>query len=151
MRILVVSDVHGAVHRLRRILESHPEARTVFFLGDGERDMDSVMDEFPGKSFVCVRGNCDIGSTLPSTELRELMGKRIFATHGHEQYVKHGDTALLEQGRALGADLVLYGHTHTPESRYEEGLYVMNPGSVREGRYGFADITDSGIMCVCVG
>jgi hypothetical protein len=29
---------------------------------------------------------------------------------------------------------------------YDEGLYVMNPGSARVGEYGAIDVTPSGIM-----
>ena len=42
MKVLVLSDSHGAVHFLRRILDTEPEAEIVFFLGDGLSDIEKV-------------------------------------------------------------------------------------------------------------
>ena len=39
-------------------------------------------------------------------------------------------TGLLEQAaREAGCKIALFGHTHVSCCRYQEGLYVMNPGS----------------------
>jgi hypothetical protein len=46
------------------------------------------------------------------------------------------------------ADIVLFGHTHMPESIYKDGIYYFNPGSLKEGCYGVVDITDNGIICI---
>ena len=42
MNVLVLSDSHGAVHYLRRILETETECELVFFLGDGLSDIEKV-------------------------------------------------------------------------------------------------------------
>lgn len=50
-----------------------------------------------------------------------------------------------------GCDIVLYGHTHARCNLYEDGLYIMNPGSAscpRDGNkpsYGIIDIVPAGI------
>ena len=44
------------------------------------------------------------------------------------------------------ADILLFGHTHNAMTYYEDGLYVMNPGSCSGymASYGYIDITDKG-------
>ena len=77
-----------------------------------------------------------------------LGGKRIFALHGHTRQVKYGLQMLAEAAKEKQADLVLYGHTHMPKVDYIDGIYYLCPGSIRQGSYGLADITDSGeIAC----
>ncbi len=54
----------------------------------------------------------------------DLGGMRIGLLHGN-------DRALLETLLACGSlDLLVYGHTHRPEIRKEEGLLIVNPGEV---------------------
>ena len=59
-----------------------------------------------------------------------------------------GTTAenLVSAAKSHGAHIALYGHTHVPVTSYDGGLYLVNPGSVREGSFAVIDITDSGIM-----
>ena len=51
-------------------------------------------------------------------------------------------------GRAREADIVLYGHTHIAYTGYEDGLYILNPGTARPagGSYGMVDITPAGVV-----
>lgn len=151
MRILVVSDTHRDFYSLQQALLQQPRAETVIFLGDGERELDEAAAQFPEKQFLAVAGNCDFASQLPQEGFARLGGKAVFYTHGHRQQVKYGLSALLSRARAEKADLVLFGHTHVPYTSYEDGLYVMNPGSLghpREGgpTYGVVDITPAGIV-----
>ena len=44
------------------------------------------------------------------------------------------------------ADIV-FTVTHIPKSEYIDNMYVMCPGSIRDGSYGIVDITDNGILC----
>ncbi len=148
MRIIVLSDSHGDVFSLACALEAQATAEAAVFLGDGERDLESVSSLLKDKMLIAVRGNCDFASLLPYNETVELVGKRIYCSHGHRENVKFGDYGLKEAARAKGANLVLYGHTHKARIDYEEGLYIFNPGSVREGSYGVVDITKAGIVCI---
>lgn len=45
-----------------------------------------------------------------------------------------------------GADVLLYGHTHVPMTDYEDGLYILNPGSLRSGTYGVVDLSGAGVV-----
>lgn len=150
IRLLILSDAHRDYLSLASAIRLHPEADAVFFLGDGEDDFytNTVSKELVNKKVTAVCGNCDLYSTLPKEELVLLGGKRIFALHGHTRQVKYGLQMLEEAAKAKQADLVLYGHTHIPKVDYIDGIYYLCPGSIRQGAYGLADITDNGeIAC----
>lgn len=147
MRILVLSDSHGMPSRILDAVEAHPEAEALIFLGDGERDLDTVENYYHSlPNVIKVAGNCDFSSSLPLLRVVTLGGKKIYCTHGHAEHVKYGTDELLLRARQEGADIVLYGHTHTGVTCYDDGLYIMNPGSIRDGHYGMIDIVPGGIM-----
>lgn len=147
MRILVLSDSHGMPSRILDAVEAHPEAEALIFLGDGERDLDTVENYYHSlPNVIKVAGNCDFSSSLPLLRVVTLSGKKIYCTHGHAEHVKYGTDELLLRARQEGADIVLYGHTHTGVTCYDDGLYIMNPGSIRDGHYGMIDIVPGGIM-----
>lgn len=148
MRILVVSDSHGDYYAFKRAVMAQPNAEVIIFLGDGEDQVDKIKIEFPDRMVIAVKGNCDFGSTKPTREIITLEGKKILATHGHIYSVKYGYTSAYEAAREENADILLFGHTHLAYTNYEDGLYVMNPGSISGsyGSYGWIDITDSGIL-----
>ena len=149
MRILVLSDSHGDYFSLRTAIRNQPSAEVVVFLGDGERDLDKAENLLENKFVIKVKGNCDFASAVHENHIQTIEGKRIFATHGYVENVKFGDDRLIYKGQSLDADIILYGHTHIPVSKYIDGVYVFNPGSVRDGNYGFIDITPKGeVMCV---
>lgn len=146
MRWLVLSDVHGQVGALERVLELHPTA-DVIFLGDGLREVEDAADRYPNRRFILVPGNCDWSSRLPATRVELLGGKRFFITHGHKYGVKYDLYSLQLAAKERQADVVLFGHTHTPYETYEDGMYFLNPGSLGYGEsYGYVDITPAGIL-----
>lgn len=151
MRIVVFSDSHNNYYALKNIVLTHMGAECFIHLGDGERDVQDLRHEFPDKAICHVRGNCDWASQAPENGILEFGGKRIVYTHGHLHAVKSGLEALKLWALGKGADIVLYGHTHQAYTEYDEGLYIMNPGSVTSPRggaasYGMIDITEAGIV-----
>ena len=155
MRIVVISDSHKNTRVIDKILSSQPDARYVFFLGDNVADIEDFEFIYPEKSFFAVCGNCDYFSTLPSVGVEIISGVKILYTHGHNFSVKYGLTRLKEAAVNSDCKIVLYGHTHISQILYEDGLYIVNPGSCsspREGRASYAviDITDNGIMPIII-
>lgn len=152
MRIIVVSDTHGNFGALQAVAAARRNDADLFIhLGDGAREAERVARQFPAGSFLLVRGNCDFGSKLPAEGLADADGKKIYYTHGDVLGVKFGLGRLMAQARLARADIALYGHTHVPYTGYEDGLYIMNPGSLghpREGgpTYGVVDVTRAGIV-----
>ena len=149
MRIRVVSDTHGDEGALWRAVDAQPTARIVIHLGDGAREAEAVAARYPDKTVRQVRGNCDFsaGGMLPFAREEEAGGKRLFFTHGHLYDVKMGLYRLSCAARERGADVVLFGHTHQPLTEYDDGLYMLNPGSLHGGgTYGVLDITAAGVV-----
>lgn len=148
MRILVVSDTHGNERNLRQALLSQPTAEIVIHLGDGDEELERVKRSFPEKMFLQARGNCDWGSNLPNQGEYTAEGVKIFYTHGHLYGVKSGLYQAVCAARERKARVLLYGHTHQAVTDYEDGLYIMNPGSLSYGdpSYGTLDLTPQGIV-----
>ena len=148
MLIIVVSDTHGDTAALLKALNRQPKAELVIHLGDGAAEIDTVKPLFPEKMFLQVKGNCDFGSTLPDADEYTVSNVKIFYTHGHLYDVKQQSYKLISAARDRHAGIVLYGHTHHAESLFEDGLYIINPGSLRGcgGSYAAIDISDQGIL-----
>ncbi len=145
MKILVLSDSHGDMWRLREIFSREHGFSLCIFLGDGERDLEPFFP-MPDVPLLAVRGNCDAYSSLPKQIVTEEGGKRILITHGHEMLVKYGLFRLRSAAREAGADIALYGHTHVSVQDYDDGLYLCNPGSVHNGDYAVLEIVPHGVM-----
>lgn len=152
MRVIVISDTHRDFHTLLRIVEKHKDEAGLFLhLGDGERELDDLLAVYPNLPLQAVRGNCDFASMLPETAVAFAGDVKIFMTHGHTLGVKGSLSHLVAAARENGCRIALYGHTHKGDTHYDEGIYVMNPGSPsmpRDGRasYGIIDITPGGIL-----
>lgn len=146
MKIIVVSDTHGNVYNLRQVLTKYDDAEKIIFLGDGERDFEYVKSEIAGRELIMVKGNCDFGSDLNTVELLRINDNLVLCMHGHTKSVKYGNEMLIEEARTLGAKLVLYGHTHEQYTDYNDGLYIMNPGSLNNYQFGIIDIQKNGII-----
>lgn len=144
-----MSDSHKATGNLFEIVEKHIKSTDLFiFLGDGESDFDDVLALYPDLKYERVSGNCDWYSTYPLYKSITAQGKKIFFSHGHPFHVKFGYDEIIRAARAENADICLFGHTHNQYSNYDDGLYIMNPGAVRDGKYGMIDITKAGIMLI---
>ena len=172
MKCLVFSDSHGVSFYMKKAIECHKDAEAVFFLGDGIRDFHEISATFPDKAFIAVRGNCDFsyeinGVEVPKVDSITLEGKRIFLTHGDLYGAKYGTAGLESFAEGRGADIVLFGHTHTPleryintEEKYKDKLgeedfllppsyYLLNPGSIGQGSpktYGVLTLAESGVL-----
>ncbi|MBQ2486994.1 MAG: YfcE family phosphodiesterase, partial [Ruminococcus sp.] len=105
-----------------------------------------IKDVYLQKQVIGVRGNCDWSSTLPATEVAEVGGKRIFITHGHMYQAKFTTMNMIYAAREEKANILLFGHTHQAMTDYNDGLYIMNPGSCSGyyATYGVIDITPKG-------
>lgn len=149
MRILVLSDSHRHNFNLFTAITEEPTAEVVYFLGDGANEFEEARLIYgKDKAFIGVRGNCDSFCSLPERDIRVICDKKIMATHGYVQNVKFGLMDLQLEAVSEKYDIVLFGHTHKPESVYKDGIYYFNPGSLKEGCYGVIDITPKGIMCI---
>ena len=152
MRIVVISDSHGHGSIIDRIIRREKSAEVIIFLGDVTSDIEDFTYEYSEKKFYIVSGNCDRFSyDYPYSMVAELGGVRIFITHGHTLRVKDDTDVLAAAARQSNCAIALYGHTHIPNIKYEDGLYIVNPGSCARSReggnsYAIIDIHDNGIL-----
>lgn len=143
MELLIFSDSHGRTDGMLWALDAQlRRPNGICFLGDGLRDLDALDD---ATAVYAVRGNCDWDSaaaSYPSELLLHFEGHTLFLTHGHTYGVKGGVGALIAHAADVGADIVLFGHTHEPLSEtipagtqignrvLERPMYLFNPGSI---------------------
>lgn len=148
MKILVVSDTHGDTFSLKSAIHAKPDAEVIIHCGDGNAEFESLRAFYPEKHFIGVRGNCDFCTSASNIETITLEGKKIFITHGHIYNAKYGLYNLVCAAREAGADLLLFGHTHNALEDYDDGLYIVNPGSCHGYGAGYAciDVTEKGIV-----
>ena len=113
MKILVLSDSHGAVSPMEQAVEqTSPDL--ILHLGDCWRDGERLHDRFPSIPLEQVPGNCDFRPTEPAERLLELRGKRILLCHGHTYGVKQSLVTAGFAAEEQQLDLFLFGHTHRP-------------------------------------
>ena len=149
VQVLVVSDSHGRVDNMIRAVE-RVQPDYVLHLGDCQRDLEKLRREFPGLPMEGVPGNCDWGAVDAPEVLTEYGGVRILMMHGHTRNVKASTLSAVYAAREMGAQVLLFGHTHRPLVDYDGSLWVMNPGSVGRGfpcTYGIVTITGGKIDC----
>lgn len=117
-----------------------------FHLGDCIGDAQDLSSAFPMLDLSYVPGNCDYCASAPASLLQEADGVRIFLTHGHLFGVKTGLTRLLLEGKRVGAQLVLFGHTHRPYLAEHDGVWLLNPGScsAMQGSYAVLTVENGG-------
>lgn len=154
MRIIVLSDTHGNYNALKSVIDRNTDADWIFHLGDGEREVDRYVLDNPviAPKIIFVAGNCDYGSTSPGVFVLPVGEHKIFATHGYRHGVNGSLETLKRMAEVNGCDIVLYGHTHVRFQGFQDGMYIMNPGSAscpRDGNkpsFGHIDISPAGIV-----
>ncbi len=129
MKILIISDTHRSLKTLKEALRREEPIDMLIHLGDVERQMADIrqMVDCP---IHMIAGNNDFLSGLPNEEEFVIGKYKVFITHGHAYLVNITEEHLQETARALGADIVMYGHTHRPSLTIEEDLVTLNPGSL---------------------
>ena len=157
MDYLIFSDSHGRRNALLDVVQRQiqPPA-AVFFAGDGLRDLE-VLEGYD-LTVHAVAGNCDWMALEEQERLILAGGLRVLLTHGHLYSVKSGYGRLIARGASLGADVILFGHTHQPHyERLEAGtelgtcvlakpLHLFNPGSVAEGSFGTLTVQNGQVL-----
>lgn len=150
MKILIVSDSHGDTAALREVITRENPDR-VFHLGDMLRDAVRISEDFPTLPLDAVQGNCDTysGEDGPEELLTTAGGVKFYLSHGHRCHVKMGTSLLLREGLRSGADVICFGHTHRPVCRQQNGIWLVNPGTVggvgTEATYAVAQAEDGGV------
>ncbi len=129
-KIIVISDSHGNIKGIEKMLPLIAENDYVIHLGDGAGDMRCVLREYPDKAYLCG-GNCDFFTSYPTEYVLDIEGVRILCCHGHKYHVKSGLGTLAMEAKRRDCGVALYGHTHKPLITEMDGVTLINPGSLR--------------------
>ena len=130
-RLLVLSDTHGRLERAEAVLERwRSRVQGLVYLGDFDRDGQTLARLAPELPLFVVRGNNDLTGDVPLERVVSLEGHTLFLAHGNRQRVYTGLDRLGYAAEAAGADVALFGHTHVPVLTSEEGILFLNPGSL---------------------
>ena len=137
MDILVFSDSHGRKDLITCMLEREKECKTVFFLGDGEGETETLRQIYKDRSFICVRGNNDFSSSYELEAYKHIDGVTLMACHGHHLSVRFSRRELFKKAESVRAHLALYGHTHVAVTEGDpySGVCAVNPGAMCDGKY----------------
>lgn len=136
MKILVVSDTHGAIDHVVAFVKAHrKEIDVIWHLGDHHKDAVKIADK-TGLQVHGVKGNCDFNAHAPEDLMLEVNGFRILLTHGHGYGVKHSLLKLSLKAQEEQLDMVCFGHTHVAVQTFEHDIMLFNPGSASEPRLG---------------
>ena len=153
MRLLVLSDSHSALSFMRLCID-RVKPDMVIHLGDYYDDAKAMEEEYPSVRFYCVPGNCDkyrVTPDVPETLVETVGGVKLYMTHGHLHRVKSGEGALIAAAKRRGAQIALFGHTHSPLCEHlEDGMWLLNPGSC--GYFGGSAgmiVIENGIIAAC--
>ena len=167
MKYLIVSDIHGCLPALEKVLQFYQDHRfdMLLILGDilnyGPRNglpeglnpkgiaerLNEMADEI-----VAIRGNCDSEvdqmllnfPILSDYTLVVDNGKKLFLTHGHI-YNKDNLPPMMD------GDILIHGHTHVLKAENMGNYILLNPGSVsipKEGNPPTYAILENGIFTI---
>lgn len=140
MKIAIISDTHGNLANIKKILDWLKKEKIDFIIHCGDINGPAALKEgfskFEGEIKV-VLGNADFGQKedyeiLPNAQIFEKFGeinldeKRIAFTH----YPKPAK----ELAKSGKYDLVFYGHTHKPWEEKISECRLVNPGETA-GQY----------------
>lgn len=145
MRLLIGSDIHGRLGPAKKlsslILSYRPDR--VLLLGDylyeGPRnalspdhnpgEVAKILNKWSGK-IVAVRGDCDSRADQSALRFSMLEDCRVLDLDGRKADLIHGDLLTGDIVEVERGDILMFGHTHVPVLKKEDGVIYFNPGSV---------------------
>jgi uncharacterized protein len=149
MKIIVLSDTHmpkRAKSLPNRLLEELKDADLIIHAGDWQTI--DVYNQLTGFAKVeGVYGNVDdenIKEMFLEKRTVEVNGFKIGITHGHGTGKTTEKRAILKfTGEKV--DCIVFGHSHIPINKNNDGILLFNPGSPmdkrRQEKYSFGVIT----------
>ncbi|MCT2537703.1 metallophosphoesterase [Aquibacillus koreensis] len=138
MKIVVIADTHipkRAKKLPKRLLEELKDADLIFHVGDWQTT--TVLEEL--SQYAPVEG---VAGNVDPVEIHELFGeKKVFDFEHISIGLTHGDgKSKTTEKRALDhfafddVDIIIFGHSHIPVLKVDEGILLFNPGSPTDKR-----------------
>ena len=134
MKILITSDTHGRLDRIEQVRQKHRDID--YHIDAGDLGINPHhLERF---HIITVKGNNDFFSTAPYERVLDFTTLKIYLTHGHKEHVKFGYGRLIQKAEAVGADLVVFGHTHQTFYKQENKMIIINPGAIGDYQGSYA-------------
>jgi len=128
MKIGILSDSHRDTQNTRLFIEHLKKMGAEYLIHAGDLEVLENLDILheTGLPYVSVFGNNDI-ALLPH--------RKSFNIHKEPHYfsIKNLKFKLMHMPFYLSrdeADIVIYGHTHQVDIKYNDGLLMINPGEI---------------------
>jgi uncharacterized protein len=137
IRIAVVSDTHGDFRNVGKARAQLGRLDWLLHAGDHLADAGRVAASLgvDRSNVRAVVGNCDYPTNQPLQTILTVGGIKILMTHGHTHGVKDDLQRVFVLGQAVQARIVIFGHTHIPLTLEQEGILLLNPGSLSLPRF----------------
>ncbi len=146
MKLMFASDIHGSSKCCEKMLErySKENAEKLILLGDllyhGPRNgvfegyspngVIEMLNEAKSE-LICVKGNCDTEVDQMVLDFPIMSEYLTFWLDNHMTICTHGHVHTPQNLPSLTKGSVyISGHTHIYKASYENGLYLINTGSV---------------------
>ena len=135
MKICVMSDSHGNTEYIKRVIDFAEKENTNFIIHLGDNYSD--MEEFNLPNIIKIPGVYDeeyYNHLIKHRIIKNFEKLRSLLSHTKVSHVNDLPTdkkpeELIEKKEI---DLLLYGHTHIPEVKFENGVLFVNPGHLRK-------------------
>lgn len=129
MKILIVSDTHRHNTNFLKVVEKTAPLDMIVHCGDIEGS-ELLISQAADCSVEMVQGNNDFFSDLPREKEFMIGEYKVWLTHGHNYYIAMNSDVIKLEARMRDVDIVMCGHTHKPVVDIEDGLTLVNPGSI---------------------
>ncbi len=153
MKILVISDIHKDVKKLKSILnENMDKVDLKIYLGDFQLPP-KKQSEFSSYFDYCVQGNMDSPGISPIQKIVLIDGIKILLVHGHlfeTPAFRVNFSAIYDIAKNENIKIIMHGHDHIAANEEKDGIFRLNPGSISlpakgEPSYGILEIENGEI------
>jgi putative phosphoesterase len=142
MRLGIISDTHITAFNELPVNIRQALAEVDLIVHAGDFTCMAVLEDLRAiKPVKAVHGNMDsteLKKALPEKEVFEVNGRRIGLVHGYGE--PFGITERVRR-QFEKVDVIIFGHSHEPCNRYNQGVLLFNPGPARDS-FGLLTITD---------
>ncbi|MEJ6951087.1 phosphodiesterase [Natronospora cellulosivora (SeqCode)] len=147
MNYLILSDTHGSLKAWQKAEKYYDDMDMILHAGDllyhGARN--PLPEGYNTKGLVEKINNCPLGFLAikgnvdslvddwvlpyPLSEYSILIDNdlKIAIYHGYQHQT---EDERIDFAKCLGADILIYGHTHLPELKKVDDIILLNPGSM---------------------
>ncbi|MFQ7011096.1 MAG: YfcE family phosphodiesterase [Clostridia bacterium] len=129
MKILVIGDTHGQLNKIREIFPKLTNLDLIAHTGDHLED--SALEREFGIPVVAVKGNCDGSYECNDFEINRPTGRILRMVICRTSYRLDN---LYYKAMEENCKAVFFGHTHKALVTEEDGIYLVNPGSLSQPR-----------------